>query len=98
MFVAGWQASNVSSYGREWSTADLVSGLVTDVGDLAAAIQRVEGLRPPRDTAPLDDLRHELGDCLWVLLVLADRFEVDLSDAFESAMDSVDVWLDSVGD
>lgn len=87
-----------STYGREWSTADLVSGLMTDVGDLAAAVQRVEGLRPQRATAPLDELRHELGDVLWVLLVLAERFDIDLTEAFESTMDSVDRWLDSMPD
>jgi NTP pyrophosphatase (non-canonical NTP hydrolase) len=84
-----------STYGREWSTADLISGLMTDVGDLASAVQRVDGLRPAGATEPLDELRHELGDCLWVLLVLADRYHIDLAEAFESTMVSIDAWLDS---
>jgi NTP pyrophosphatase (non-canonical NTP hydrolase) len=84
-----------STYGREWSTADLISGLMTDVGDLASAVQRVDGLRPVGATEPLDELRHELGDCLWVLLVLADRYQIDLAEAFESTMASIEAWLDS---
>lgn len=84
-----------STYGREWSTADLVSGLMTDVGDLASALQRVDGLRPSGATEPLDELRHELGDCLWVLLVLADRYHIDLAEAFESTMVSIETWLAS---
>lgn len=84
-----------STYGREWSTADLISGLMTDVGDLAAAVQRVDGLRPAGATEPLDELRHELGDCLWVLLVLAERYHIDLAEAFGSTMVSIEAWLDS---
>lgn len=84
-----------ATYGREWTTADLISGLVTDVGDLAAAVQRVEGIRPARQEAPIDEVRHELGDCLWVLLVLANRFQIDLGDAFQSTMDGVESWIDS---
>ena len=31
-------------------------------------------------------LEHELADCLWSLLVLAQKLDVDLEAAFESAM------------
>ncbi len=85
-----------STYGREWTTADLLAGLMVDVGDLAAAVQRAEGIRPERDGAPIDELAHELGDCFWVLLVLADRFEIDVTEAFESTMVSIERWLDSL--
>jgi len=81
-------------YGTEWTTTDLVCGLMTDVGDLAAAIQRVQGRRPARDTPPMEELEHELGDCLWVLLVLAERFDIDLDAAFDSTMVSIDSWLE----
>lgn len=81
------------NYGAEWTTTDLVSGLMTDVGDLAAAIQRVQGRRPVRDIAPMEELEHELGDCLWALLVLAERFDIDLDAAFDSTMVSIDSWL-----
>jgi len=82
------------NYGTEWTTTDLVCGLMTDVGDLAAAIQRVQGRRPARDTPPMEELEHELGDCLWVLLVLAERFDIDLDAAFDSTMVSIDSWLE----
>lgn len=71
------------------------SRLMTDVGDLAAAIQRVDGLRPRRDAEPITELRHEIGDCLWVLLVLADRYRIDVTEAFNSTMDNIEAWLDS---
>jgi len=86
------------NYGTEWTTTDLVSGLMTDVGDLAAAIQRVQGRRPPRDTPPIEELEHELGDCFWVLLVLAELFDIDLDAAFDSTMVSIESWLNRAAD
>lgn len=71
---------------------------MTDVGDLAAAIQRVERRRSERATPPMEELQHELGDCLWVLLVLANRVDVDLGEAFVLTMTSIDTWLDGAAD
>ncbi len=83
-----------STYGQAWSTEDLVMGLMTDVGDLAEVVQRIEGKRPVRPQSALADLEHEISDCLWVLLVLADRYEVDVADAFDRTMDGIVAWLD----
>jgi len=69
-------------------------GLMTDVGDLAAIVQRMEGKRPANSRDPAAELGHELSDCLWVLLVLADRYDVDLESAFAETMTGVDDWLD----
>jgi NTP pyrophosphatase (non-canonical NTP hydrolase) len=82
------------THGAEWTIDDLVLGLVTDVGDLAAAVQRVEGRRPGTGTDPRHALRHELSDCLWSILVIARHFDVDLAEAFPATMDDIDDWLD----
>ena len=82
------------THGAEWTIDDLVLGLVTDVGDLAAAVQRVEGRRPDGGTDPRHALRHELSDCLWSILVIARHFDVDLTEAFPATMDDIDDWLD----
>lgn len=63
-----------AQYGAEWTVEDLLVGLMKDVGDLAAIIQRVEGKRLAGAKEPLDELQHELSDCLWVLLTLASRY------------------------
>ncbi len=82
------------SYGREWSTEDLVMGLMTDVGDLSAIVHRLEGRRTLRDVDPKDELAHELSDCLWVLLVLADRYGIDMGPAFADTMQGIEAWID----
>jgi NTP pyrophosphatase (non-canonical NTP hydrolase) len=67
--------------GREpWGTGDLALGFVGDVGDLAKLVMAVDGRRHIDDARP--KLGHELADCLWSVLVLADRYGVDLEAEF----------------
>ncbi len=78
--------------GRPWTRAELAQGFVGDVGDLMKLAMAKEGIRP---AAQLDArLRHEFGDCLWCLLVLADAYEVDLEDAFHRTMDYLEAQLE----
>jgi NTP pyrophosphatase (non-canonical NTP hydrolase) len=83
----------VARYGREWSTVDLMNGLVGDVGDLSKLVAAHSGVRQgPADLKGA--LEHELADCLWSLLVLADAVDVDIVSAFVSTMRSIDAYLD----
>lgn len=79
-------------YGRPWTPEETMLGLVGDVGDLAKLVQGRAGVRP---TSDLDaKLAHELADCLWAVLTLADCYSVDLEAAFSSTMTELDRWLD----
>ena len=72
------------TYGRSWSREELMLGFLGDVGDLAKLVQGKEGVRPRAD---LDDaFAHELADCLWSVMVLADAYGVDLESAFVRTM------------
>ncbi|TCO45044.1 hypothetical protein EV646_109219 [Kribbella antiqua] len=83
----------VARYGREWSTADLMNGFMGDVGDLAKLVAVHSGVREgPADLKGA--LEHELADCLWSLLVLADAVDVDIVSAFVNTMRSIDTYLD----
>ena len=78
----------VRNYGREWTTEELTLGLVKDVGDLAMLVQASEGVRQVDD---LDKaLGHELSDCLWSVIALADRLSIDLEASFSQTMDELD--------
>lgn len=67
-------------WGRTWSTQELALGFVGDVGDLAKLIQAHVGVRTIDDHKA--KLGHELSDCLWSILVLANRCGVDLEAEF----------------
>lgn len=63
-------------YGRVWSTQELALGFVGDVGDLAKLIQANAGVRNIDDCKA--KLGHELSDCLWSIIVLANKCGIDL--------------------
>ena len=71
-------------YGRAWTPAEIALGFVGDVGDLAKLVQAESGVRAISDSRA--KLEHELADCLWSVLVLAEEFDVDLEAAFDRAM------------
>ncbi len=67
-------------WGRAWTTQELALGFMGDVGDLAKLVQAHAGVRD------IDDMQarlgHELSDCLWSILVLADKCGIDLEAVF----------------
>ena len=78
-------------YGRAWTREELALGFVGDVGDLVKLALAHEGVRAIPDAA--DKLAHEMADCLWSLLVLADAYEVVLQQAFLRTMDELEPYL-----
>lgn len=78
-------------YGRSWTREEIMLGFLGDVGDLAKLVQGKEGVRPRDD---LDEaLAHELADCLWSVLTLADAYDVDLEAAFFGTMRALSAHL-----
>ena len=63
-------------YGRVWTTEELMLGFVGDVGDLAKLVQANAGVRKIDDCKA--KLGHELSDCLWSIIVLANKCGIDL--------------------
>lgn len=61
------------------------------MGDLVRLSMVKSGVR---QVADLDEkLAHELADCLWSVLVIAEKYDVDLETAFFANMDSLEEHL-----
>ncbi len=75
-----YEQLEVKRYGRIWSTEELALGFVGDVGDLAKLIQANAGIRDIDDCKT--KLGHELSDCLWSIMVLANKCGIDLEAEF----------------
>ena len=74
-------------YGKDWSKEQIMQGFVGDIGDLAKLIMAKEGVR---DIENVDKkLAHELSDCLWCVLVLADKYGIDIEKSFLNTMDEL---------
>jgi NTP pyrophosphatase (non-canonical NTP hydrolase) len=76
------------SYGAVWTNEELALGFVGDVGDLAKLVVAMEGKRNIPDTE--EKLAHELADCLWSVIALANAHNIDLEQAFLGTMDSLE--------
>ena len=75
-------------FGRTWTLEEISLGFVGDIGDLAKLILAHEGVRDiPELKAKLE---HELADCLWSLIVIADKCEIDLEKAFVRTMNGLE--------
>lgn len=64
----------------------LVVRLTEELGELAREINHHYGEKPKRQEEPDGNIAMEMGDLLFVLTCLANRLEVDLTDAFEAVM------------
>lgn len=77
-------------FGSEWSSQEIYLGLVGDVGDLGKYIMAKEGRR---DIEGADEkLPDELMDCLWSIIILAQKFNVDIEPAFEKMLSNAEEW------
>ena len=89
---ARFSAQEIQQAGQPWTREEVAQGFVGDVGDLMKLVMAKKGLR----TAPGDideRLAHELSDCLWSVLVLAELYHVDLEAAFLRTMSEVEAQL-----
>lgn len=78
-------------YGSAWTNEEIALGFVGDVGDLAKLIVAESGKR--NITESRKKLAHELADCLWSVMVLAYRHDIDLEASFQNTMDELENHL-----
>lgn len=75
-----YERLEVKRWGRVWTTQELALGFMGDVGDLAKLIQADAGVRTIENHQ--SKLGHELSDCLWSIMVLANKCGIDLEAEF----------------
>lgn len=83
---------NVRENGQAWDGDKLMAGFVGDVGDLSKIVMAKNGYRHLDDVD--EKLKHELADCLWSILVLANHYDIDLETQFTKSMDELEARVD----
>ena len=73
---------------KKWDAQDRMAGFVGDVGDLSKLVMAKHGIRRGPDNID-GALAHELSDCLWSVMVLADELGIDLERAFTKTMNEL---------
>lgn len=71
--------------GQPWDALKLAKGFKKDVSDLIDILE---------NGSDRQKLNHELADCLWSVLVIAHKLNVDIERAFWTTMLELDRRLD----
>ena len=79
--------------GKTWNRENIAEGLVGDVGDLMKLVMAKEGLRQIDNVD--EKLAHELSDCLWSIIMLAELYDIDLERSFLKTMDEITARLNT---
>ncbi|HEY5667573.1 MAG TPA: hypothetical protein VIR03_00245 [Candidatus Saccharimonadales bacterium] len=79
--------------GVSWNDQALMAGFVGDVGALSKIVLAKNGLRAMDDVD--EKLAHELADCLWSVLVLADKFGINLANEYQKTMAALNERIDA---
>ncbi len=67
-----------------WTITEYMQAFVGDVGDLGKLIMAKNNFRSIPNHE--EKLQHELGDCLWALLIIAKELNIDPEKAFLGTM------------
>ncbi len=82
-----YEKLEIQKYGQSWSREQIMSGFVGDVGDLSKIILAKEGVRDIKNAN--GKLKHELADCLWSVLILANEYNIDIEKEFTKVMNNL---------
>ncbi|MFH1855427.1 MAG: MazG nucleotide pyrophosphohydrolase domain-containing protein [bacterium] len=74
--------------GKEWHRGEYVKALVADVGALVKYAMAKDGLREVENVD--QKLKHEIGDILSCLIIIAQKYDVDIENAFFETMDELE--------
>lgn len=86
-----YEQKEIQLYGSPWTSEEIALGFMGDVGDLAKLISAENGKRNILNSR--EKLEHELADCLWSVIVLANLHGVDLERSFMKTMERLERHL-----
>ncbi|MDB5182034.1 MAG: MazG nucleotide pyrophosphohydrolase [Candidatus Saccharibacteria bacterium] len=83
-----YEELNAKNGKETWRIRDYAMGFAGDFGDLQKLVMAKENLRDIPDVDA--KLGHELADCLWSLLVIANHYGINLEKEFAHTMTTIE--------
>jgi hypothetical protein len=67
---------------KEWTVEEDALAFLTDAG-LVGRLTMSEQGSWPTNSETKSELEHKLGECIWWVIILAERMNIDISEALE---------------
>jgi hypothetical protein len=78
-------------HGREWTVEEDALAFLTDAGLVGRHTMSKQGCWPAKNTET--ELEHKLGECIWWLVVLADRMNINIEEATDKFLTKTEKLL-----
>lgn len=77
---------------NEWIVEEDALAFLTDAG-LVGRLIMAQQERWPKDGDTRAELEHKLGECIWWLIILADRMNIDISKSMDDFLTKTEKQL-----
>lgn len=77
---------------KEWTVEEDALAFLTDAGLVGRLTMSDQG-RWPTNGDTKSELQHKLGECIWWLIVLGERMDIDISEALETFLSKTEMKL-----
>jgi NTP pyrophosphatase (non-canonical NTP hydrolase) len=78
---------------KEWSVEEDALAFLTDAGLVGRLTMSQQG-RWPTNGETVSDLEHKLGECIWWIIILAERMDIQISEAMEKFLSKTEKLLE----
>jgi hypothetical protein len=79
-------------HGQKWSVEEDALAFLTDSALVGRLTMSQQG-RWPKDGDSEAELEHKLSECIWWLIVLAERMDIDIGEALDSFLTKLENQL-----
>ncbi len=77
---------------KEWTVEEDALAFLTDAGLVGRLTMSFQGRWPITGETQLE-LEHKLAECIWWIIVLAERMNINISEAFEKFLSGAENQL-----
>jgi len=74
---------------NEWTIEEDALAFLTDAGLVGRLTMSQQG-RWPKVGETESELEHKLGECIWWLIILAERMDINISESFENFLSTTE--------
>lgn len=76
-------------HGKEWTVEEDALAFLTDAG-LVGRLTMSQQKRWPKSGDTVSELEHKLSECIWWLIVLAERMDIDINEALDDFLSKLE--------